>query len=120
VATAAFGAATEEGKRIALTAAKLIERTLFGAEDILNKLEQELAKPNLDPQAIRALVASWVDATQIARRTYRLDDLPAQQSSIRIAMLASLRPATPDEPRAARAPALPPPIDVAGERSELE
>jgi hypothetical protein len=117
VAVVAAETAAAEGKRIGLTASKLVERTLLGAEDILNKLEQELSRQNLDPQAIRALVASWVDAIQIARRTHRLDDLPAQQPLVRIAVLNSMRLATPDEVRAAPAPALPV-IDLSGDRGE--
>jgi hypothetical protein len=88
--SAAVKAATEAGKELGLSVARLEEQSLDIAGRLFKRIGGELDKPDTGPAEIRALAGAFRDAVTVGRLTHRLDEQRAEVPLIRGDLLARL------------------------------
>lgn len=74
VAATAKETAIQEGRRIGITAASLIARTLQEVPVWLNRIEALAQEEPIQPQTLRSLVQSWREVIALGRITLHLDE----------------------------------------------
>ncbi len=90
ITSAAVKAATEAGKELGLSAARLEEESLSIASKLFKRIGGELDKPDTGPAEVRALAGAFRDAVTVGRLTHRLDEARVEVPLVRGALLAQL------------------------------
>ncbi len=88
--SAAVKAASEAGRELGLSAARLEEQSLDIAGRLFKRIGGELDKPDTGPAEIRALAGAFRDAVTVGRLTHRLDEARVEVPLVRGALLAQL------------------------------
>lgn len=101
VAEAAADAAVVEGRKLGLTAAMLVERTIREAEQFLDRVQCLGNIENLTPDQLRTLISIWQTAIATARKAFRLDEEPEATPMISFVQLRRLHI---DEPQRLQEP----------------
>jgi hypothetical protein len=92
VAATAAETAVEEGKKLGMTAAAFVERTIAEIGKWLDRIEALADSGQVTPFTLKALVSAWRDAIAAGREAFGLDEQrPAEIQNIGL-LIGAMRP----------------------------